>query len=325
MDPTASGEQLQEFWEKHSQLKQEYGTNDSYHKSDKEVEAESAATSGGSKPNFAEMVPVVQLQNEGKLAEAWEVMKSLSTFEYLKQMDPTGMGILEQTNEAGNFELAFDMSMKHNMQMYGPGPLKAWGYSDQIIQKYSDQADDQTDEYAEWGPVIQLQNQGKLAEAWEIMKNLKTFDALVEKDPEGMAKLTEANENGFFQEAFDGMMIHNISTYGADLIRAWGYSNELVAKYSKMAVWVPIMKLQQSGQLEAAWEETKQLKEFWAKMENNPQLKEFKELNEAGQFQEAYDKMISYKIMVKIKLYVIIANNLFRNMAPKKWHRGDMI
>ena len=31
MDPTASGAELEEFWRKQSEMKQKYGTNDSYH------------------------------------------------------------------------------------------------------------------------------------------------------------------------------------------------------------------------------------------------------------------------------------------------------
>ena len=278
-------------------MKQTYGTNDSYHKDkDSEPEVEPEATPEVVKPNFAEMGPVVQLQNEGKLEEAWNLMKTLSTFDYLKQKDPTGMEIFEATNEAGDYQAAFDMSMKHNMAKYGAEPLRMWGYSDDIIEQYS--ASETEEDYSEWIPIIELQNEGKFEEAWNLMKNLDSFDQLIEKDPEGMSKLIDANENGYFQEAFDGMMIHNISSYGADVIRAWGYDSSLVSKYEKMSKWIPIMKLQQDGNLEAAWEEMKQLPDFWEKVKTNPQMKEFKDLNEAGEFEQAFDQMISYKIMV---------------------------
>ena len=50
--------------------------------------------------------------------------------------------------------------------------------------------------------MIKLQNEGKLEEAWEIMKHLPSFKLLMEKDPVGMQKLWDANEAGYYQDAF---------------------------------------------------------------------------------------------------------------------------
>ena len=48
-------------------MREQYGTNDSYHNAHKEDH---------SKTDFSDWAPVVHLQNEGKLEEAWNLMKA---------------------------------------------------------------------------------------------------------------------------------------------------------------------------------------------------------------------------------------------------------
>ena len=91
-------------------------------------------------------------------------------------------------------------------------------------------------------------------------------------------------------------MIHNIDTYGSDVVKMWGYNSDLIEKYSKMARWGPIIKLQVEGKLAEAWEKTKIHPEFLEMMKYEPALKEYWNMNEAGKYEEAHDAMMKWKI-----------------------------
>ena len=100
-------------------------------------------------------------------------------------------------NEAGDYEQAFDEMMKWKIEKYGSDMIKSWGYD---VSKYVD--DSGKKDYSGWIPVIALQNEGKLADAWEKMKVLPSFHEMMKKDPIQMQMLWDANENGDYQEAF---------------------------------------------------------------------------------------------------------------------------
>ena len=81
------------------------------------------------------------------------------------------------------------------------------------------------------------------------------------------------------------MMKWKMEKYGPDMLKAWGYD---VTPYVEPSGWSQIVQLQNSGKLKEAWQVTKEFSEFLEKMEKEPFLKEYWNMNEAGNYQEAF-------------------------------------
>jgi len=118
MDPSASGAELQEFWQKHAQMKKELGTNDSYHKE--------KHNSAHSNKNWEKWIPVQKLQQAGDYKGAWELMKNMP--EMAEKAKEPAMAEFISLNESGEYETAFHGMMKYKIEQYGADAVRSWGY-----------------------------------------------------------------------------------------------------------------------------------------------------------------------------------------------------
>ena len=118
------------------------------------------------------------------------------------------------------------------------------------------------------------------------MKEMPEFQAKLEKNPE-MQSFVDLNESGEFEAAFEEMIMAKIKKYGLETLENWGYELE---PYFERSPWAPVIKLQAEGFLAEAWELMKELPEFQEKM-TNPWIQSYYDQNEAGNYQEAHDRL----------------------------------
>lgn len=269
----ASGDELKAFWEKHAQMKQELGTQDSYHKSKQDSKYESTAEekSTDHKSDWSE---IGRLRDAGKWADAWAKIKEMPKIAEKTKTDPF-MKKYWDLNEAGHYKKAHDLMVTYKIEKYGADVVKAWG------MEYT----------SPWAPVVHLQNKGDYKQAWEKMKEMPEFQAKLEKNPE-MQSFVDLNESGEYEAAFEEMIMAKIKKYGLETLENWGYELE---PYFERSPWAPVIKLQAEGFLAEAWELMKELPEFQEKM-TSPWIQSYYDQNEAGNYQEAHDSMMQWKI-----------------------------
>ena len=93
-------------------------------------------------------------------------------------------------NESGEYEAAFEEMIMSKIKKYGLETLENWGYE---LEPYF--------ERSPWAPIIKLQAEGFLAEAWELMKELPEFQEKMSNP--WVQSYYDQNEAGNFQEAHD--------------------------------------------------------------------------------------------------------------------------
>ena len=285
MSPTATGDQLKDFWQKHAEMKQQLGTNDSYHK---EKHDDKHANK-----DWEKWIPVQKLQQAGDFEGAWNLMKTMP--EITEKANDPHMAQFIQLNEAGEFETAFHGMMKWKIEKYGVDAVKSWGYD---VSSYSDDDKNQED-WSKWEPITKLQQAGEYQAAWEMLKAMPDFEAMKEKP--GMDYFIKMNEDGQYEDAYHMMMKWKIEKFGADMVESWGFD---VSKYvndhddhkmTDWSAWIPVQRLQQAGDYKGAWELLKNMPEFEA-LKKEPGMGYFIKLNEDGQYEEAYHLMMKWNI-----------------------------
>ena len=283
MSPTASGEELQKFWQKHAEMKKELGTNDSYHK-----EKHDDSNAG---KDWEKWIPIQKLQQAGDYEGAWNLMKHMP--EILEKAKEPDMAKFIELNESGQYETAFDGMMMWKIDQYGADVVESWGYD---VSKYTNGTTFHKthDSWQKWVPMMELQQKGDLEGAWTLMKQMPDFDQM--KSKPGMAKFIALNEAGEYQLAYDGMIESKIEKFGAETVKSWGYDiSDYVKPKKDWSKWAPIKELQKAGDYKGAWELMQEMDDF-DQMAEKPHMKEFIRLNENGQYEDAFHAMMQWKV-----------------------------
>lgn len=188
--------------------------------------------------------PVVHLQNQGDYQQgkrsllhyyfitlyillkisAWEKMKEMPEFQAKLEKNPemqrkvlsrifstrlspfamnnflSNFSSFVDLNESGEYEAAFEEMIMSKIKKYGLETLENWGYE---LEPYF--------ERSPWAPVIKLQAEGFLAEAWELMKELPEFQEKMNNP--WIQAYYDQNEAGNYQEAHDRFEIHRLFIY----------------------------------------------------------------------------------------------------------------
>ena len=188
--------------------------------------------------------PVVHLQNQGDYQQgkrsllhyyfitlyillkisAWEKMKEMPEFQAKLEKNPemqrkvlsrifstrlspfamnnflSNFSSFVDLNESGEYEAAFEEMIMSKIKKYGLETLENWGYE---LEPYF--------ERSPWAPVIKLQAEGFLAEAWELMKELPEFQEKMNNP--WIQAYYDQNEAGNYQEAHDRFEIYRLFIY----------------------------------------------------------------------------------------------------------------